>query len=164
MAGDADASSGHLGAGAGKTRGGQLRGQAEQVGESGGEAEEGDEILVLRMELDDLGNGESMGFGDEGKVGTVVVDGDVDAAADGDEVGDRLGADKGFHLGVGDGERVEVDEQGGVGGMEVHQPRRVRLVQEAEERNDLPIELDRDVVAEANEERAVAGGETFHRI
>ena len=74
VAGDADAAGGHLGAGAGEARGGQLRGQAEQVGEAGGEAEEGDEILVFRMELDDLGDGESMGFSDKGKVGAMVVD------------------------------------------------------------------------------------------
>ena len=116
------------------------------------------------MEFDDLGDGESMGFGDEGQVGAVVVDGDVDAAADGDEVSDGLGADEGFDFGVGDGVRVEVNEEGGVGGMEVDEPRWVRLVQEAEERNDLSIDLDGNLVAEANEERAVAGGETFHRI
>jgi len=141
-----------------------LRGKAEEVGETGREAKEGDEVFGAGVEVDDLGGGESMGFGDEGEIGPVVADGNVDAFADGGKMGVGLAADKGVDFVVRGEQRVKVDEQGAVGGVQVDEPGGIGMVQITEERDDLAVGGNGKLTAESGQKRRVAGRETFGHI
>lgn len=63
-----------------------------------------------------------------------------------------------FEFGVGESQRVEVEEDGTVGGVKVADAGDGLGFEEVQELADLMVSFERDVVAEVNEQRSVAGG------